>query len=31
DYDPENNETEAKLSWEIELELGYTAKSEIAR
>ncbi|GJR90623.1 cytokinin riboside 5'-monophosphate phosphoribohydrolase LOG1-like protein [Tanacetum coccineum] len=31
DYDPKNNETEAKLSWEIELELGYTAKSEIAR
>ncbi|CAI9270476.1 unnamed protein product [Lactuca saligna] len=31
EYDPEQNVSEVKLSWEMEQQLGYTAKSEIAR
>lgn len=31
EYDPEQNVTDVKLSWEMEQQLGYTAKSEIAR
>ncbi|CAH1424064.1 unnamed protein product [Lactuca virosa] len=31
EYDPEQNVMEVKLSWEMEQQLGYTAKSEIAR
>ncbi|KAI3518029.1 hypothetical protein L1887_06374 [Cichorium endivia] len=31
EYRPEQNVTEVELSWEMEQQLGYTAKSEIAR
>ncbi|KAL0438440.1 UNVERIFIED_CONTAM: Cytokinin riboside 5'-monophosphate phosphoribohydrolase LOG3 [Sesamum latifolium] len=31
DYTPMHNETATKLSWEMEQQLGYTAKSDIAR
>lgn len=31
EYRPEQNVTEVELSWQMEQQLGYTAKSEIAR